>query len=133
MDMIPGVAATASALDAHRIRLEAISQNIANANTTSGPDGTPYQRQVVSFSSIMDADGVHGVQVSDVVRDATPGQVVYNPGHPHADGKGMVQMPNVRMSLEMVDMMMASRAYEANLTVAKTARQMAQQALEIGR
>ncbi|MEX0322920.1 MAG: flagellar basal body rod protein FlgC [Puniceicoccaceae bacterium] len=133
MDLIPGMQATASALEAHKTRLEAITQNIANANTTRGPDGLPYQRQVVSFASVMDANGPQGVVISGVGVDNTPGQVIHNPSHPHADANGMVRMPNVSMSVEMVDMLMASRAYEANLSAAKTARQMAERALEIGR
>lgn len=133
MDLIPGMQATASALEAHKARLEAITQNIANANTTRGPDGLPYQRQVVSFASVMDSTGTPGVVISGVGTDKTPGPMVHNPSHPHADAKGMVRMPNVSMSVEMVDMLMASRAYEANLSAAKTARQMAERALEIGR
>jgi len=133
MDLIPGIQSTASALDAHKVRLEAISQNIANATTTRGPDGKPYQRQLVSFATLLDKAGNHSVRVSTVGVDPRPGPVVYNPGHPDANESGMVTMPNVSMSVEMVDMMMASRAYEANLNAAKTAREMALQALEIGR
>lgn len=134
MDIIPGMGATASALDAHKVRMEAIAQNIANAQTTRGPDGKPYQRQLVTFETELDkATGVQGVRVASVERDDRAGSVVYKPGHPHADGEGMVRMPNVKMSEEMVDMIQASRAYEANLSVGKTARQMAQRALEMGR
>lgn len=133
MEIIPGLNLTASALDAHKVRLEAIAQNIANANTTRGPDGEAYKRQLVSFASVLDNQGRHGVRVSGLHQDTTPGPSVYNPAHPHANEEGMVQMPNVVMSLEMVDMISASRAYEANLTAAKTARQMATKALEIGR
>jgi flagellar basal-body rod protein FlgC len=133
MDIIPGLHQTASALNANKVRLEAIAQNIANAQTTRGPDGLPYQRQIVSFAAVLDKAGQYGVQVSGVDKDTTPGPMVHNPSHPHADASGMVQMPNVRMSVEMVDMISASRAYEANLSVAKTARQMATKALEIGR
>lgn len=134
MDLIPGMTATASALDAHKVRMEAIAQNIANAKTTRGPDGQPYQRQLVVFESELDkATGIEGVKVSGVERDDRLGPMVYNPGHPHADARGMLRMPNVRMSEEMVDMIQASRAYEANLSAAKTARQMAQRALDIGR
>lgn len=133
MQIIPGIHLTASALDAHKVHLEAIAQNIANAQTTRGPDGLPYQRQMVSFKSVLDKAGHHGVRVASIVRDTNPGPVVYNPSHPHADAEGMVRMPNVAMSLEMVDMIAASRAYEANLSVAKTAKTMAARALEIGR
>lgn len=133
MDLIPGMTATSSALDAQKVRLEAIAQNLANANTTRGPDGLPYQRQLVSFAAEVDRLGNTTVRVSDVKTDPRPGPTVYNPAHPHADPNGMVRMPNVSMSLEMVDMLSASRAYEANLNAAKTAREMAKQALEIGR
>lgn len=133
MDLIPALNQTASALEANKVRLEAIAQNIANAQTTRGPDGGPYKRQMVSFAAVLDEVGNYGVKVSSLSRDITPGPLVHNPAHPHADAKGMVQMPNVQMSTEMVDMIAASRAYEANLSVAKTARQMATRALEIGR
>lgn len=133
MDLIPGINQTASALEANKLRLEIIAQNIANAHTTLDETGGPYQRQVVSFETMLsDAKNV-SVQVSDVSKDTTPGPAVYNPSHPHADDQGMVQMPNVSMTQEMVDMITASRAYEANLSVAKTSRQMAERALEIGR
>ncbi len=134
MDLLPGIQSTVSALDAHKVRLEAIAQNIANANTTRGPDGEPYQRQLVSFASEIDrATGQETVQVSSISQDNRPGPLVHNPGHPHADADGMVRMPNVKTSLEMVDLISASRSYEANLSAAKTSRQMAQRALEIGR
>lgn len=133
MDLIPGIQSTASALDAHKVHLEAIAQNLANAHTTQGPDGKPYQRQLVSFSTMLDQYGNRGVTVSEISTDPRPGPTVHNPGHPHAGPGGMVRMPNVSTSVEMVDMISASRAYEANLTAAKTARQMAERALEIGR
>ncbi|MBC2595004.1 flagellar basal body rod protein FlgC [Ruficoccus amylovorans] len=133
MNLIPGSSATASALQAHTVRLETIAQNIANADTTRGPDGKPYQRQMVSFESELDAFGQTCVKIAGVESDRSPGTLVSNPGHPHADENGMVQMPNVHPSIEMVDMIAASRAYEANLSVAKTAHQMALKTLEIGR
>ncbi|MCH6255824.1 flagellar basal body rod protein FlgC [Puniceicoccaceae bacterium K14] len=139
---MPGLDATSSALQAEKVRLDIIGQNIANAHTTSGPDGKPYARQVVSFeSALMDhgknssGDTVYGqgVAISSIRDDKTPGAIVYNPGHPDADEKGMVQLPNVNVTHEMVDMITASRSYEANLEVVKTAKQMAQNALRIGR
>lgn len=133
MNIIPGMNATASALDAQKIRLEAVAQNIANASTTRGPDGQPYARQMVSFSAVMDNIGRSAVRVDGISKDESPGDLIFNPAHPHANEEGMVRMPNVKMSVEMVDMISASRAYEANLSVAKTARQMASKALEIGR
>lgn len=133
MDFIPGIGATASGLDAQRVRLEAIAQNLANINTTKTASGGAYQRQVVSFVQELDRAGNMGVRVDSVTSDKSEGVSRYEPSHPHADEKGMLQMPNVSLSHEMVDMLSASRAYEANLSVAKTSRSLAQKALEIGR
>ncbi|HKJ89839.1 MAG TPA: flagellar basal body rod protein FlgC, partial [Oceanipulchritudo sp.] len=128
-----GIQASASALQAHQTHLEAIAQNLANAQTTRTADGNPYQRQVVSFASFLDGQGNQSVRVTGIQSDTSPGSTLHNPGHPHAGADGMLRMPNVSASVEMVDMISASRAYEANLTAAKTARQMAERALEIGR
>ena len=138
MDLLPGIQATASALTAQRARLNIVAQNLANAQTTRGPDGQPYQRQIVTFESMMVPVGaggtqVAGVRLAEITTDDTPGQRIYQPGHPHADAEGMVTMPNVQPSMEMVDMITASRVYEANLSVVRTARQMSQQTLAIGR
>lgn len=132
MDLIPGLSQTASALDANKQRLEVIAQNIANAQTTRGPDGLPYQRQGVSFSTVMQGVNKAGVEVNKVFTDFRPGPAIHNPSHPHANAEGMVQMPNVKMAVEMVDMIAASRAYQANLSASKIAREMAQGALRIG-
>ncbi len=134
MNVLPASNVTASALDAEKLRLELISENIANAQTTKGPDGLPYQRKIVSFESALNsATGEEMVQIGAITRDTTKGEIVYNPHHPHADAKGNVKMPNVETSHEMVDLIAASRAYEANLAVVRNARQMASQALSIGR
>lgn len=133
IEMIPGLSVTASGLEAHKTRLEAIAQNVANANTTKGVDGKAYQRQLVSFEAELDRAGFNKVTVDAVLNDPRPGPMIHNPSHPHADDNGMVRMPNVNMATEMVDLISASRAYEANLSVAKTARSMAMKALEIGR
>ena len=142
MDIMPALDSTASALQAEKTRLDVIGQNIANANTTRGPDGKPYARQMVSFESALveagkSSDGksimIQGVKISDIQRDTTPGSLIYNPGHPDADEKGMVRMTNVNLTHEMVDMITASRAYEANLQVVKTAKMMAEQAIAISR
>lgn len=142
MDILSGIASTDSALTAQRTRLDVIAQNIANAHTTRGPDGLPYQRRVVSFQSEMQKAqnnyGSHGaglstVRVSEISKDTTPGQRINDPSSPDADAKGMVTMPNVNLAFEMVDLITASRAYEANLTVAKNSRQMAMRTLEIGK
>lgn len=136
MYLLPGLNATASALDAEKLRMNVVAQNIANAFTTKGPNGQPYQRQGVSFEAVLDkeSNGASSmVRVSRVYNDKAPGKLVYNPQHPDADANGMVQMPNVELSTEMVDLITSSRSYEANLQVARTSRQMAKQALSIGR
>ena len=106
-NLISGLDMSANALAAHKLQMRLISENIANAQTTRGPNGKPYQRKVPVFESILDNEGVSSVHVKEIKNDKTPGDVVYNPGHPHADKNGMVQMPNVKMSQEMVDMMVA--------------------------
>ena len=142
MELITGISASSGALNAQRTRLDFIAQNIANANTTRGPDGRPFQRQIVTFESqFLNAQGagpgngssLSTVRVAEVSNDPTPGQRVYDPGHPDADEKGMLTMPNVNIAHEMVDLITASRAYEANLSVVKNSRQMALKTLEIGR
>ncbi|HNX05095.1 MAG TPA: flagellar basal body rod protein FlgC [Opitutales bacterium] len=140
MNLMPGLESTASALDAERLRMNVVAENIANAFTTKGPGGTPYKRKIVDFESVLTAAQTPGstqaptsqVNVRGVVEDQTPGKLVYNPGHPDADEKGMVEMPNVEMSREMVDLIVSSRAYEANTQAARIARQMAKTALTIG-
>jgi flagellar basal-body rod protein FlgC len=143
MEILSGIAATSGALNAQRTRLDLIAQNIANAHTTRGPDGRPFQRQIVTFESEMlrargpgagaGAAGLSTVRVAEVSVDPTPGQRIYDPGHPDADDQGMLTLPNVNIAHEMVDLITASRAYEANLTVAKNSRQMALKTLEIGK
>ena len=136
MNVISASSITGSALDAEKMRVDIVSQNIANANTTKGIDGKPYQRRIVAFESLLDAaagPNMQGVRLSEIKRDETPGEIVNNPEHPHADASGNVTMPNVNIPFEMVDMVTATRAYEANLAVVRNARQMATQALSIGR
>lgn len=133
MNLIPSIQSTGSALNAYRRQLDIVAQNIANAQTTRTENGTPYQRKVVSFEAVLDGDRPAGVRIDKIVSDDSPGPRLYQPNHPHADENGYVHMPNVNLTTEMVDMIKASRAYEANLSVAKTSRQMARQALEIGR
>ena len=136
MNVISASSITGSALDAEKMRVDIVSQNIANANTTKGIDGKPYQRRIVAFESLLDAatgPNMQGVRVSEIKRDETPGEIINNPQHPHADDDGNVTMPNVNIPFEMVDMVTATRSYEANLAVVRNARQMATQALSIGR
>lgn len=141
MNLISGIDVTAGALTAQKTRLDIVAQNIANAQTTRGPDGLPYQRKIVSFEtelirrtgSMPGGTGTQSVRVGGISKDVTPGQRVYDPQHPDASPDGYVQMPNVNMAFEMVDLMTASRAYEANLSVVKNARQMALKAMDIGK
>jgi flagellar basal-body rod protein FlgC len=136
MNVISASSITGSALDAEKMRVDIVSQNIANANTTKGIDGKPYQRRIVAFESLLDAaagPNMQGVRLSEIKRDETPGEIVNNPEHPHADADGNVAMPNVNIPFEMVDMVTATRSYEANLAVVRNARQLATQALSIGR
>lgn len=139
MNLIAGIDITTGALNAQKTRLDLVAQNIANAHTTRTPNGGPYQRQIVSFETeLVRREGLQGarlqgVKIATVGVDRAPGQQVYNPQHPDAGADGLVTMPNVNLSHEMVDLITASRAYEANLSVIKNARQMAMKALQIGK
>lgn len=139
---------SASALTAQRLRMDVISSNIANAESTrsSFVDGkfVPYRRKEVvmapteaSFRRVLDnqmrASGANGVQVVEIREDSTPFKQVYNPTHPDADENGMVYMPNVDILREMVDLISASRSYEANLTALNASKAMFMKSLEIGR
>lgn len=144
-----------SALSAQRLRLDLISNNIANAETTRTADGGPYQRQDVVFSpqggnaflprflsvlrsfrgggvSVPPAD-VAGVRVNTIMTDQSEGPRIYDPTHPDADEEGYVNYPNVNLVVEMTNMLSATRSYEAGLAVVDAAKRMAQKALEIGR
>jgi flagellar basal-body rod protein FlgC len=146
MAFLNSINISASGLTAERLRMDVISRNIANVNTTRTSDGTPYRRQVVVFQEadkqlpfseyLNDASKRligSGVKVAAIAEDNTPFKSVYDPGHPDADEKGYVKMPNVDVMTEMVNMISASRAYEANVTAINSAKSMALKALEIGR
>ena len=123
-----------SSLTAHRLWMELISQNMANANTTRTPEGGPYMRKVPIFAERLDeALGASpaGVRVEQIADDALPPRYAYQPDHPDADAEGYVAYPNVNVIREMADMMVASRAYEANLAVVETAQSMWNSALEV--
>lgn len=137
---------SSSGLTAERTRMDVISKNIANANTTRTSSGTPYRRQMTvfkekettPFSTYMskyskEQLNKQGVQVSAVIEDKTPFKRVYDPGHPDADNEGYVSMPNVDVVKEMVDMITATRAYEANVTALNSSKSIAMKALEIGK
>ncbi len=137
MNLISAVDITSGALAAQRTRLDIVAQNIANAQTTRTPEGGPYKRQIVSFETELlkriGGQNLQTVHIAGVTSDKTEGERVQNPQHPDADKDGFVQMPNVNLAFEMVDLITASRTYEANLSVVKNARTMAMKTLEIGK
>src|ERR1700678_1541241 len=138
---------SASALTAERLRMDVISNNIANANTTRTDEGGPYIRQRVVFSPrfhvtptfssffpTMTPDGLPaGVRVTGIQKDASPVKMVYDPGHPDANAEGYVAYPNVNAVNEMVDLISASRSYEANITAFNATKSMALEAMSIGK
>ncbi|MHB9025440.1 MAG: flagellar basal body rod protein FlgC [Armatimonadota bacterium] len=121
---------SASGLSAQRTRLDLIAENLANAETTRTPEGTPYKRRQAVFS-LKPEEG--GVEVSGIVEDARAPRLVYEPGHPDANAEGYVQFPNVNAVEEMIDLVSATRAYEANVTALNASKSMTRKALEIGR
>lgn len=140
MNLITGIEVVSSALNAQKTRLDIVAQNIANAQTTRTSNGGPYQRQIVSFETQLASHNratgsttLPTVKVAGITADRTNGQQIYNPQHPDADEAGYVRMPNVNVAFEMVDLISASRAYEANLSAAKSARTLALKTLEIGK
>ncbi len=137
MNLIAGVDITAGALNAQKLRLDIVAQNIANAQTTRTAEGGPYKRKIISFESelVKRAGGasLSSVGVSGITVDKSPGQSVYNPQHPDAGPDGSVTMPNVNLAFEMVDLITATRAYEANLSVVKNARNLAMKVFQIGK
>jgi len=132
-----------SGLSAERTRMNVIAHNIANANTLKTPQGGPYRRKEVVFSSVLDklgsrghranASALGGVKVLDIVESGEPLKKVYDPHSEFADKNGYVSMPNVNAVREMIDMISASRAYEANLAVAKAGKDIVQSTLNLGR
>ncbi|MFN8057722.1 MAG: flagellar basal body rod protein FlgC [Vicinamibacterales bacterium] len=133
--------ASASALSAERFRIETAVSNLANAETTRGPDGQPYRRRdvvlasdpVASFDKVLGSSTSTGVKVAAVVEDNEAPRLRYEPGHPDANADGYVALPNVDSAEEMVDMVSAARAYQANLTAISLIRDLVQRALDLGR
>jgi flagellar basal-body rod protein FlgC len=125
-----------SALTAQRLRMDVIAGNIANAETTrTNGQRQPFERQQVVFQPLPETGAVGGgLQVSAILRDQSPARQVYEPAHPDADPQtGMVAYPNVDTTTEMTDLLSASRAYEANVTVLNAIKQMAQRSIDLGR
>ena len=149
MSMFMGIDTAASGLTAERLRMDVISNNIANANTTRTDRGGAYHRRYVVFTprerepetfekTLMRAVGVRqnageGVRAVAIAEDPQQGPLVYDPGHPDANADGYVEKPNVNIVAEMVDMITAQRAYEAGTTAINAAKSMAAKAMEIGR
>ena len=143
MDILNTFKISGSAMRAQSQRLDTISSNLANVETTSTPEGGPYKKKSVFFQSTPmsfqeQLDGnlrnsTQGVKVTKMVEDQTAPRKAYNPSHPDANVDGYVEMPNINVMEEMVDMMSATRSYQANATAIKSAKRMALKALEIGR
>lgn len=149
MGMFLGIDASASGLTAERLRMDVISNNIANANTTRTDRGGAFHRRYVVFEPrdrepkkfehvLKKAVGLNrqtgeGVRAVQITEDDTPGPMVYDPGHPDANAEGYVEKPNVNIVTEMIDMITAQRAYEANSTAINAAKAMITKALEIGK
>ena len=141
MNFLKSLEISASGLSVQRKRMDIIASNLANIETTRTEKGGPYRRKmVVMRTAEMDQDfdtifnsSVKGVQIDDIVEDQTPFKKVYNPSHPDADGDGYLYKPNVDLIVETTNMLMARRAFEANIAAIKATRQMVIKALEIGR
>ena len=133
MDLNDAKAISLSGMNAQSKRLRIISENLANADSTSEvPGGDPYRRKVVTFKSLVDPKtGAATVSADKVVEDQSEFITKYDPNHPAADAKGYVKMPNVSMVIEMADMREAQRSYEANLTALKTSRGMVQEMVDL--
>ena len=137
IQMFSGIDSTSSALEAERVRMQVISQNIANADSATGPDGKPYQRRDVLFETILrqnqQGENVPMVEVGQIRADPRPPRLIFNPDSAQADAEGMVAVPDINIHEEMADLISSSRAFEANLAVVKNARSMALQTLAIGK
>ena len=147
MGMFDAFDISASALTAERMRMDVTAENLANAQTTRTADGGPYRRKEVVLQEVAKGGGFAGnlrtamgagssgrpggVEVSGIAEDSTPNKMVYDPGHPDADANGYVSMPNVDSVTEMVDLISASRAYEANVTALQSAKTMFSKTLDL--
>lgn len=145
MSFLDALQTSATGLSAQRLRMNLISSNLANANTTRTAEGGPYRRKDAVFAADPKDSAFHSalseqmgpqrvdVQVTAIRDDVRPPIEKYDPGHPDADQNGFVYLPNINVVEEMVNMMSATRSYEANATAVKATKEMASQALEIGR
>jgi flagellar basal-body rod protein FlgC len=143
VDFLSALNVSATGLSAERVRVNLAASNLANAETTRGPDGKPYRRldpvlESVPFEASLasaedSASGVSGVRVAQITQDEGPGRRVFNPSHPDADPDGYVTLPNVNPVHEIVNLISAQRSYEANATAIDTLKTMATRALEISK
>jgi len=141
MDFLSALRVSASGLSAERTRVNLAASNLANAESTRGPDGKPYARldpimEAVPFDTALagvPGGELQGVRVAEIQRDEGPGRRVYSPSHPDAGADGYVTLPNVNPIHEVVNLMSAQKAYDANATSIETIKTMAQRALDIAR
>ena len=146
MSLFGGLDISASGLTAQRLRMDVTAENLANAQSTKGADGKPYQRKEVVLQEIPQSGfgaqltaamgtgatkRAGGVEVAQIATDKTPGKLVYDPGNPDANARGYVQMPNVDTVTEMVDLIDSSRGYEANVTAMQASKQMFTKTLDL--
>jgi len=137
MGLFDAIGIAGSGLTAQRVRMDVTAENLANADTTKAANGQPYQRQEVILHQVGSQgfngalaqasaaqEGGGGVEVQQIVADATPDQQVYDPGNPEADAQGYVKMPNVNTVTEMVDLISESRSYQSDVTAMQTAKSM---------
>lgn len=140
-NMLRPLMITGTGMTAERMRMEVVANNIANASSTRTPEGGPFRRHEVVFQSVLDnvdngpyrGKALGGVKALGIVEDTSEFPQVYNPGHPDANAEGMVTMPNVHLPIEMVNLITATRSYEANVRAAQTFVQMSETALSISR
>lgn len=144
MDFLTAMQVGASGLSAQRLRMDTIASNLANIDTTRTPEGGPYKRKDVLFAALplnpfsrtlndALADQVRQVVVTQVVEDSSPPILIYNPNHPDANDEGYVAMPNINLMEEMVNLINATRSFEANIQSINAAKSMALRAIELGR
>jgi len=144
MDFFSAMDISSSAMSAERTRMNLISSNLANANSTRSAEGGPYKRKDAVFTATPLANNFSSalnqansrlarVDVTGIREDSSPPRLQYDPSHPDADAKGYVSLPNVNVIEEMADMISATRTYEANVTAAQAAKSMALKTLEMGR
>ena len=144
MDFLTSMKIGASGLTAQRLRMDTIASNMANIETTRTPEGGPYKRKDVMFTALplnefattledALADHVRQVAVTEVVEDQSPPTMIFNPNHPDANTEGYVAMPNINMMEEMVNLMNATRSFEANIQSINAAKSMALRAIDLGR